>query len=90
MAVFALVDCNNFFVSCERADLEEGRGHADAEGLGLLRAGDHAAVVVGQHDDRAPLELGASPASSSVMLPDKVGTVGSPVKAPCPNGDWPR
>lgn len=41
------------------AHLEEGMPHADAERLGLVRARDDAAVVVRQHDDGAPLQLGA-------------------------------
>ena len=43
----------------EVADLEIGVSHADAERLGLVRARDHAAVVVRQHDDGPPLQFGA-------------------------------
>jgi len=42
----------------ERPDLIEGLPHADAEGLGLVRAGDDAAVVVRQHDDGPPHKIG--------------------------------
>lgn len=43
----------------EVADLEIGVSHADAERLGLVRARDHTAVVVRQHDDGPPLQFGA-------------------------------
>ena len=34
-----------------------GLSHGDAERLGFSGAGDDAAVVVGEDDDRAPLQL---------------------------------
>ncbi len=39
-------------------DLEIRVAHLEAEGLGLVAAGDHAAVIVGQHDDRAVAQRG--------------------------------
>lgn len=42
----------------ERPHLVEGLPHADAEGFGLVRAGDDAAVVVREHHDGASHEVG--------------------------------
>ncbi len=39
-------------------DLEVGRAHLDAQGLGLVRAGHGTAIVVGQHHHRDPLQGG--------------------------------
>ncbi len=43
--------------SRRRAGAEVGLAHADAERLDLLRAGDHAAVVVGEHGDGHAVEV---------------------------------
>ena len=40
------------------ARLEQRFAHGDAERFGLVGAGNDAAVVVGQHDDRAALQVG--------------------------------
>ena len=40
------------------ADFELGIAHLDAEGLGFVAAGDHAAVVVAQDDDGASVQRG--------------------------------
>ena len=37
--------------------LEEGVAHLDAERLGLVGPGHRASVVVGEHDDRPPVQL---------------------------------
>ena len=41
-----------------RGQLEHGHPHADAEGLGLRAAGDGAAVIAGEDDDRLVPERG--------------------------------
>ena len=43
-------------------DLEPGRAHPDAQRLGLVRAGDRAAIVVRQHHDRSPVQPGVEDA----------------------------
>jgi hypothetical protein len=40
------------------ADFEIRVAHLEAEGLGLVAAGDHATVIVRQHDDRAGADGG--------------------------------
>src|SRR6266849_3321820 len=40
------------------ADLKRRDAHRNAQRLGLVRASDHDAVVVAEHNDRLPVELG--------------------------------
>jgi hypothetical protein len=68
------------------ADLEPGRAHLDAQRFGFVRAGNGAAVVVGEDDERAVLQPGledAFAAAVEVVAVDE-GELGAGVGAGVP------
>jgi hypothetical protein len=70
----------------EVADLEPGRAHLDAQRFGFVRAGNGAAVVVGEDDERAVLQPGledAFAAAVEVVAVDE-GELGAGVGAGVP------
>jgi len=58
-------DESGFFF--EVADLEPGRTHLDAQRFGFVRAGNGAAVVVGEDDERAVLQPGLEDAFAAAV-----------------------
>lgn len=75
------------------ADLEEGRAHLDAQGLGFVAAGDGAAVVVGQDHDRAAVQAGLKDALAArveVVAVEERNHGLAIMFRPCAGGSWPR
>ena len=75
------------------ADLEEGRAHLDAQGLGFVAAGNRAAVVVGQDHDRAAVQAWLEDALATrieVVAVEKRDHVLAVMVKRCAGGSWPR